>query len=109
MYVYICIYIYIYMCVCVYIYIYIYIQIFEFNLVLTQLTGRRRIGVYKILPLPILYSIYRNKGGSGGYTILRTSAGDGTGRGVPPHRGCLQIVVLIRVQKSRHKTISCKG
>jgi len=33
----------------------------------------------------------------------------GAVRGVPKQRGCLQIIVLVRVQKPRYKTISCKG
>jgi len=28
---------------------------------------------------------------------------------VPTRRGCLQIIVLIRVEKPRHKIIPCKG
>ena len=33
-------------------------------------------GLYTILPIPISYGIYRNKGGSGGYNVLRNSVGD---------------------------------
>ena len=35
------------------------------------------LGLNTILPLPILYGIYCNKRGSGGYNILRNSMGDG--------------------------------
>jgi len=42
------------------------------------------IGLFTILPLPILYGVYCNKGGSGGNNLLRNSVGDEVG-GV----GCL--------------------
>ena len=52
------------------------------------------------------------RGGRGGTLYCATVWAMGWGggrRGVPKLRGCLQIIVLIRVQKPRHKTISCKG
>jgi len=39
------------------------------------LLKQTRLGFYTILPLPILYGIYCNKGGSEGYNILRNSMG----------------------------------
>jgi len=34
------------------------------------------IGLYTILPFPILYGMYGSKGWSGGNTVLRNSVGD---------------------------------
>jgi len=37
------------------------------------------IGIYTILPLPVLYRMYCNTGWSGGNTILRNGVGDEEG------------------------------
>jgi len=41
--------------------------------------------------------------------MLRNSVGNEGRCGVPKQRGCLQIIVLIRVEKTIHRNISCKG
>jgi len=53
-----------------------------------SVTWRRRegprqswLGLYTILRLPLLYSIYCNNGGSGAHTILRNRVGDDRGGG----------------------------
>jgi len=45
------------------------------------------IGLYTILPLPTVYGMYRNKGWSGGTTVLRNSVGDEGGGVGCPHKG----------------------
>ena len=66
--------------------------------------------LYTILPFPILYGLYCNKGWSGGETVLRNSVGDGgEGGGGPKQRGYLRIIVLILVRRPGAKGISCKG
>jgi len=66
--------------------------------------------LYTILPFPILYGLYCNKGWSGGETVLRNSVGDGGGGGGgPKQRGYLGIIVLILVRRPGAKGISCKG
>ena len=43
------------------------------------------VGLYTILPLPILYGMYCNTGWSGGSTVLRDNVGDEGGEwGVQP-------------------------
>jgi len=51
------------------------------------------------------------KGGRGGYTILRNSVGKKVRCGLPKQRGCLQITVLIRVDKLDMKQclVNAKG
>ena len=46
-----------------------------------------RVGLYTILPLPTVYSVYGNKRRSGGTNILRNRVGDTGGVGVPKRRG----------------------
>ena len=55
------------------------------------------LGLHTILPFPIVYGMYCNKGRSWGNTILRTGVG-GEGSEVPKQGGCLRIMVLILVQ-----------
>jgi len=45
------------------------------------------VGLYMLLPLPILYGMYCNKEWSGGNTILRDSVGDEVGEGGCPNKG----------------------
>jgi len=79
---YIYIYIYIYIiyilcvCVCLYIYIYIYIYIIYILYIYIYSAadlGEKRVGLYTILPLPMLYGVWHTQGGSGGGRILRSS------------------------------------
>jgi len=70
----------------------------------------RRVGLYTILPSPILCGMHCNKGWSGDNTVLLNRVGDaGGGDGAPKQGGCLRIMVLILGQRPRTKRISCKG
>jgi len=67
------------------------------------------LGLYTILPSPIVYGIYCNNVGSEGtlyFAIVWAMTGRG---GVPKQRVCVQRTVLILARKPRHKTISCIG
>jgi len=64
------------------------------------------VGPYTILPSPIVYGIYCDDGGSG-VTLYCAIVWAMTGRrGVTEQRMWVQIIVLIRAQRPRHKTIS---
>jgi len=63
-----------------------------------------------ILPSPILYGMYCNKGWSAENTTLRKSVGgEGGGGGVPKQGGGGGILVLFFVGRPRTKRISYKG
>ena len=57
------------------IYVYLYLSWLAGSLP-SVARGRRRICLYTILPLSILYGMYCNTEWSGGNTILRNSVGD---------------------------------
>ena len=77
---YICVYIYIYMCVYIYIYIYVYIYICIGPRV--NPIGAVPLGLYTILPLPMLYGTCHTRGGGsrGNRTLRDIVRGQNTGR-----------------------------
>ena len=78
------------------------------TILVMAISCKRQVGLYTILPLPILCGIYCNNGGSEENSILRNRVGDAGGRGGAQTVGA-QRIVLIRAQQPRNKTISCIG
>jgi len=69
----------------------------------------RHLGLYTMLPLATLYSIYCNTGGSGGNNRVPILWAMKEGSGVPKQKRCLQRIVLICAQKPQTKRLSCEG
>ena len=88
--IYVCMYLsfYLYTYTYIYVYVCIYIERANTSNVNPHPSERLRgphLGLYKIVPWPLLYGMYCNKGWSGGNTVLHKSVGDEGGEwgGVP--------------------------